>query len=123
MATAARHRQISEMFLAHAQEQLESGDFLQASDKAWGAVAHRVKAIARERRWPNRSHEDLRYIALQLLSQSSSPGANRQRFRSVERLHINFYEEMMGEGEVRMGVALARFLVEVLNSVDSRMAR
>ncbi len=29
----------------------------------------------------------------------------------------------MGEGEVRMGVALARFLVEVLNSVDSRMAR
>ena len=123
MATAARHRQICEMFLAHAQEQLDRGDFLQASEKAWGAVAHRVKAIARERHWPNRSHEDVRHNALQLLSQSSSPGANRQRFRSVERLHINFYEEMMGEGEVRMGVALARFLVEVLNSVDSRMAR
>ena len=122
MASADRHRQISELFLVHAQEHLESGDFLQASEKGWGAVAHCVKAIARERNWPNRSHNDVRYNALQLLARSSSPGVNRQRFRSVERLHTNFYEEMMGEGEVRMGVALARFLVEVLNSVDSQIA-
>jgi hypothetical protein len=73
--------------------------------------------------WPNRSHNDVRYNALQLLARSSSPGANRQRFRSVERLHTNFYEEMMGEGEVRMGVALAKYLVEVLNAVDLRMPR
>ena len=48
MATAARHRQICEMFLAHAQEQLDRGDFLQASEKAWGAVAHRVEALAKQ---------------------------------------------------------------------------
>ncbi len=29
----------------------------------------------------------------------------------------------MGEGEVRMGVALAKYLVEVLNAVDLRMPR
>ena len=123
MATAERHRVISEMFIAHAQEQLEDSDFLQASEKGWGAVAHCVKAIARERDWPNRSHADVRHNALRLLDQSNRPGANRQRLRSVERLHTNFYEEMMSEAEVRDGIDDARYLIEIFNSVDSRMSR
>ena len=67
MASAERHREISEYFLAHAHQQLEIGDFLQASEKGWGAVAHCIKAIAREREWPNKSHRDVRNNALWLL--------------------------------------------------------
>ena len=35
----------SRRLLAHAEEWLEKGDRLQASEKAWGAVAHYFKVI------------------------------------------------------------------------------
>ena len=35
--------------IRHAQDELDRGDRLQASEKAWGAVAHQLKAIANDR--------------------------------------------------------------------------
>ena len=43
MATSTQHQEISGLFLDHAAVEFEKGDFLQASEKAWGAVAHYVK--------------------------------------------------------------------------------
>ena len=48
MATAEQHTEISDEFLERAQEELRMGDLLQASEKAWGAVAHCVKSVASE---------------------------------------------------------------------------
>ena len=122
MATTERHREISESMLVHAQEQLENGDLLQASEKAWDAVAHCVKAMASKRGWPNKSHANLRNNALRLMDRSSDPDSNRTKFMAIERLHTNFYEEVLDPGDVRLGIAHAEALVEVLNSVDSQMA-
>ena len=36
MATATEHRGISDSFLDNAERELEQGDLLQASEKAWG---------------------------------------------------------------------------------------
>ena len=36
-------------FLGHAEEELAKGHRLQASEKAWGAVAQQLKAIAEQR--------------------------------------------------------------------------
>ena len=123
MATTERHRQISETFLAHAQEEFEKGDMLQASEKAWGAVAHSVKAIARKEGWPNRSHTDVRNNARRLLNLSSDPTVNKRKFAMVEVLHINFYEEMMHPEDVLIAMADAGDLVKILNDVDSQMPR
>lgn len=123
MATTERHRQISDAFLMHAQEELAKGDLLQASEKAWGAVAHHVKAIARARGWPNRSHTDVRNNARRLLNSSSDPALNKLTFRAVQFLHTNFYEELMDAEDVQDGIADAKRLIEVLNSVDSQMPR
>ena len=54
MTTTARtpiepHNTHSERLMRHAFEQLEKGDRIQASEKAWGAVAHKIKVIAGER--------------------------------------------------------------------------
>ena len=49
MATTARHQEISRTFLEHAEIEFGKGDLLQASEKAWGAVAHYVKSVAKER--------------------------------------------------------------------------
>ena len=108
--------------LEHAQAQFDSGDLIQASEKSWGAVAHCVKAIAGKRGWPNRSYANLRNNALWLMDRSGDPDLNRTKFMAIERLHTNFYEEVLEAGDVQLGIAHARALVEVLNDVDSRMA-
>ena len=123
MATTERHQEISEAYLQHAEEEFEKGDMLQASEKAWGAVAHCVKGIARERDWPNRSHNDVRRNARRLIDMSSNPADYRLKLSAVEYLHINFYEEMYDPQDVLIGIDQARLLVELLNSVDSQMAR
>ena len=43
MTTSVEHVRISDRFLGQAQSEFERGDLLQASEKAWGAVAHYVK--------------------------------------------------------------------------------
>ena len=45
-----RYEEISRL-LQQAQEELDKGDILQASDKVWGAVTDAVKAHARQRGW------------------------------------------------------------------------
>ena len=122
MATTERHQEISETFLAHAEEELVKGDLLQASEKAWGAVAHCVKAIARRRDWPNKSHNDVRNNVRRLLNHSTNPALNKLTFRAVQFLHTNFCEELMDAEDVQDGITDAKRLVEVLNSVDSQMA-
>jgi hypothetical protein len=40
------HRSLAEKFLREAEELLAKGDYVQASEKAWGAAAQMVKAVA-----------------------------------------------------------------------------
>ena len=44
--------------IQHAEEMLESGDRLQASEKTWGAVAHRLKVVADNRGLQYETHAD-----------------------------------------------------------------
>ena len=46
---------------------------LQASEKAWGAVAHYVKSVARANGWPNRSHRHIAENAGRLLDLTPDP--------------------------------------------------
>jgi hypothetical protein len=39
------HRGLAEKFLREAEELLTRGDYVQASEKAWGAAAHRTSTI------------------------------------------------------------------------------
>ena len=83
MATTTRHEEISYRFLKHANEEFEKGDMLQASEKAWGAVAHYVKPVAKANGWSDGSHRDIANNARRLLdarltltaTDSSSPSS------------------------------------------------
>ncbi|MCY4652410.1 MAG: PaREP1/PaREP8 domain-containing protein, partial [Dehalococcoidia bacterium] len=46
----------SQRLIQHAEEKLAEGDRLQASEKAWGAVAHYFKHIAAQRGWRYVTH-------------------------------------------------------------------
>ena len=47
---------LSRRLVRQAQEEFDTGDRLQASEKAWDAAAHAVKAIAESRGWNHNSH-------------------------------------------------------------------
>ena len=50
---SARNMVVSRNFLRQARDELAREDLLQASNKAWGAAAYAIKAVAEKRRWFN----------------------------------------------------------------------
>ena len=77
--------------LAQAYEEFAKGDFVQASEKGWGATAQIVKAIAQERGWSHNSHRDL-YQVVNALRHETGDAELATLFRAGSTLHVNFYE-------------------------------
>ena len=104
------HAILRDRMLAHAQEMIERGDRLQASEKIWGAVAHAVKAVAEERGWPYSHHADggviVDYIAERVDDAEMAP-----LFDSIENLHRNFYEDTYSLPRIRRRLERAERLV------------
>ena len=69
----ARHIEISHHFIQHADLMLADGELLQASEKAWGAAVHRLKAIATRRNWRHSSHRDYYAIIDSLKNEADDP--------------------------------------------------
>ena len=119
MATAARHKEISDDFLEHAEEEFAKGDYLQASEKAWGAVAHYVKSIAQERGWKeNYSHQHVQENA-RILINSTGRADLHWMFTTTESLHVNFYEDREDPSVVRSGMDAARQLIAALQQNEA----
>ena len=118
MATTQRHREISARFLEQAEVELRAGDLLQASEKAWGAVAHYLNSLARRYGWPMSSHNNLRENARRVISLTNDPALCRQRFSVVESLHGNFYHDFTDADGVADGLQSARDLLSDMQAVD-----
>ena len=121
MATTIRHEEISDRFLEHAREEFDKGDMLQASEKAWGAVAHYVKSVAKARGWPDGSHWDIANNARKLLDLTPDPDGNREKFSHINVLHINFYEEVLDPKDVKLGIKDACVLIDAMREAESRL--
>jgi hypothetical protein len=100
-------------YLADADRLLQEGDFSQASEKYWGAVAEMVKAIAEQRGWPHGSHRDIRG-SLQRIAVETGDQELRRLFGIMESLHANFYENWMDAESVRTHAQDAHTLIEKL---------
>ena len=122
MATSTRHRDISRVFLDHAENELKKGDLLQASEKAWGAISHYVKSVAKEQGWPDDSHADVNRNARRLINLTDDPDANRLRLITMNTLHVNFYEEDLDGREVELGVEGSRKLIGAMEIAEARLA-
>ena len=117
MATAERHDEISAIFLDHAEDLFRAGDSLQASEKAWGAVAHCLKSIAQRRNWPSGSHQALRVIIDRLAKESDNPARIFMLYRSAELLHTNFYEDWLEDDAVERCLGRVRDLTAILQEI------
>ena len=122
MATVAQHQEISERFLSHAEEEFKKGDLLQASEKAWGAVAHYVKSVAKEQEdWDAESHVGVNRSARKLVEETDEPKVNMSRLGVANSLHANFYEDFYDEVMVRSGIEDARDLIAAMKTARTRL--
>ena len=106
-------------FLEHANAEFEKGDMLQASEKAWGAVAHYVKSVAKANGWSDGSHRDIANNARRLLDRTPDPDGNRDKFALINTLHVNFYEEDLDLKDVERGIRHARALIDAMREAES----
>lgn len=103
-------------YLEQAEALLAAGDYPQASEKFWGAVAEAVKAVAATRRWRHSSHRDLREVISRLYQESGDAELPRL-FSVAEALHANFYENYIAAEVVKAHAEDARRLVEKLQAL------
>lgn len=119
-----RYFQMSQSLIRQAQEELdEAEDYAQSSEKAWGAVAEALKAVAVGRNWNHHSHEILRDIVTQLHLEFGQPQLTNL-FDTAEALHINFYENKFDRDQVQPRIDRCReMLVELEHILTSTPRR
>ena len=101
-AGVEHHYKTSRRLIRQARYELDQrGDRVQACDKASGAVAHAVKAVAESRYWRSGSHNLRRRIVDLLASEYALPDLTvMQAF--ADQLRKNICEDWMGDWEVRV---------------------
>ncbi len=117
-----KYAELSLRLLRQAQEEFDNGDRLQASEKAWGAAAHAMKAAAARRGWNHTRHGHLFAVAGQLSDDTGEPEL-RTLFNVASSMHQNFYEDWQPDGSVRDGIDQVRRLVELMEDLRAQPVR
>lgn len=106
--------------LAHAAEMIAQGDRLQASEKLWGATAHRLKAFAAGRGWPYLSHADGRVIVRHIASHAGNPQIG-SLFKVALDAHRNYYDDGWDHDDLIVALREIRTLVDLLNAAEGAL--
>ena len=120
MTTAApieTHDVHSRRLIAHAEIELAKGDRLQASEKAWGAVAHRLKAIADRRGWEYVTHRQVFGIVKRLADELGDEEL-RYLFEFAHGLHRNYYVDAVPLEQLEYQIGKVKELLALLDLVE-----
>ena len=112
------HEVHSERLLRHAYIELEKGDRLQTSEKAWGAVAHAIKAVATHRGWRYKTHADATRVIVRLIPELGD--RVYLLYGVANYLHKNYCIDAMPMDELRDCLAYVEELVEILKGIIER---
>ncbi len=91
-------------------------DYVQASEKAWGAAAQIVKALATKEGKELRSHASL-WEYVDELAERLGEIELRHLWGRANNLHQNFYENWMPAREVELAVNDVKSFVEKLRKL------
>ena len=116
---ADEYLQTSHVYLRQAQRELDAGTLRQASEKAWGAAAQAVKALAEQRGWEHYTHAHLFRHVDRFSTELDSAELGRL-FRSANSLHVNFCEGDQTDIAVRGGIEDVRQFVGKLDAFFAR---
>ena len=117
-----RYFRLSQRLLKHAQQQLELGDTVPASERAYGAVSHAVKSYAELRGWNHYNHYRVELILDQLRDEWDDPELTI--FHTVvNELHSNFFEYELGTTRVGDCLRTASTLLDKLETIRNAPPR
>ena len=108
------YRAASRGLLAQATRELDAGDSRQASEKAWGAAAQMVKAVAQDRGWQHDSHP-LIFQTGDRLAEETGDDQIIALLHIAGNLHTNFYENWLSATSVGAGI---RFVGQLLDKLE-----
>ena len=111
-----RYARLGRLELWQAQRELNRGDTIQASEKAYGAVCSAVKAYGEKRGWNHYNHHRVGLILEQLREEWQEPFLVTAH-SSVKALHDNFFEHELATVAVQDHIDLAKALVARLEEI------
>ena len=111
-------RTIGRRFILQARDYLEKGDRLQAGEKAWGAIAHNLKAIGEERGWKHGSHQQIENIGRQIVVEFENPELGNAIAEAFQNGHRNFYENHRTIEEMRITIEAAEEALPLLEALQ-----
>ncbi len=111
-----RHADVGKQLLHQAQEELDKGDLIQASEKVWGASAHALKSVAEKWGWHHQSHFRLR-AAVSYIAHTRARNDLRLLFGYVENRHQNYYEVEWDADEIQVGIDAARTFTDEMDKI------
>ena len=117
------HRAMALRFLAHAEVELAKGHRLQASEKAWGAVAQQLKAIAEQRGWHHDGHVNFYDIASYLAKERGDDQLLHDVASLDQAQHRNFYKNTLLNRDIAVGIRNAKVLVAKLEEIRHQPPR
>jgi len=113
---------LNNKYLREADVLIGKGDYVQASEKFWGAAAEMVKAMAVKRGIDLRSHSELYRFATKL-SQELNNRELIRLFGLASALHQNFYENWLPPEMVIEGGEAVKELVELLRKIEVQKSK
>uniref|UniRef100_A0A7C5UTY4 HEPN domain-containing protein n=1 Tax=Ignisphaera aggregans TaxID=334771 RepID=A0A7C5UTY4_9CREN len=110
------HLKLAEKYFREAEELLIKKDYVQASEKAWGAAAQIVKALAAKEGKELRSHASL-WEYVDELAEKLHDIEVRHLWGRANNLHQNFYENWMPPRDVVLAIEDVKKFVEKLKKL------
>ena len=117
------HTQISRRFLEHARIELAQGDRLQAGEKVWGAAAHALKAVGKQRGWNHDKHSHIFDIGEHLGREFDKEELFDRYLARADYVHRNFYENDRSELSIGYAIADVERLVDELEIIRNSPPR
>ena len=115
---AEQYKQTGRWMMDKAEWEFRQGDLMQASEKAWGAAAHFLKAMAVLRGLNHNSHHHLVEVA-EALAEETGNDEIILLFHTAESLHANFYGASMRERAVRLGLDKMQRFLDILEAIPT----
>ncbi len=94
------HKQLCEKYLSDGERFMGEGDFIQASEKFWGAASQIVKVVAAKSGEELETHWELWNFVGKLVEESGDDEIGRL-WAGANALHKNFYEAKLPESLIR----------------------
>ena len=112
------HQQTARDFLDAADREFSGGDYLQGSEKMWGAAARAIMAVAQNKGWPFGSRQALKIAADRLTSEYNDPTL-AAGFGVAQKFHANFYHDFMESDDIRRDrPTVSGFVFHLLSLVE-----